>query len=77
MSLSGDQMVSMRAKLEKALISIEEVKGDYERAHVLEDELHQWCLELISTGEMSSEDCAFVAKMALKTKKIDFVRYCA
>lgn len=53
---------------------IKNFKGDYEAAHSKEDELHREVLKAISEGEENPEK---LAEEALKTREIDFARYCA
>lgn len=50
---------------------------DDERAHSLEDKLHKEVLLQIATGAIAGTTAAEVAAEALKTKQIDFTRYCA
>ena len=49
-------------------------RDDYEAAHSMEDTLHQDVLQVISDG---AENAVELAKAALKTKKIEFPRYCS
>lgn len=56
------------------LDNIEKSKGDYESAHGLEDNLYQKFVEHVSTTD---GDLGVMAKEILKSKEIDFPRYCA
>lgn len=51
------------------------IAGDDETAHAKEDELHQALLMAIADG--ACDDPAACAAEALKTKQIDFERWCA
>lgn len=53
---------------------IEEVKMDDERAHSMEDNLHQTVLKAVAEGASNADK---LAKEALKSLKIDFKRWCA
>ncbi len=55
--------------------AIEAVAGDDERAHIMEDELWEDVLTEIAEGK--SADDVGCAREALKTKRLDFARYCA
>lgn len=58
-----------------AAIAAAAVADDDESAHSMEDELHQDVLNAIA--ECQCEDPHKVAAEALKTKEIDFARWCA
>lgn len=53
---------------------IDASKGDYEGAHEMEDDLYQSVLKEVASGNQEAKE---MAREALKTKKIDFARYCA
>lgn len=62
-------------KVKEMVEDLKQIIGDDESAHAREDEIHQQTLEAISQGECFSPwECA---KEALKTKEIDFNRWCA
>ena len=66
--------------VKKAVVHIEEIKGDDESAHSHEDELHQAVLKEIASlnpHDDLSVDAIEMAKEALKTLDIDFSRWCA
>lgn len=54
---------------------IRKAVDDDERAHGLEDQLHQDVLRAIASGRMFNP--AALAAEALKTKTISFARWCA
>jgi len=54
---------------------INTLRGDDERAHIAEDNLHIDVLNAIAMGSCS--DAEACAKAALETLKIDFTRWCA
>ena len=57
---------------------IEDVAGDYEVAHIREDELYADILKAIANGEIHSiEEAKLLCAEALKTEQIDFARWCA
>jgi hypothetical protein len=62
--------------VERQVARIEHARGDDEVAHCLEDELHQDVLRAIAIGDHEDEPSA-LAEAALKTKAIDFSRWCA
>jgi hypothetical protein len=51
-------------------------RGDDERAHALEDSLHQDVLRAIALCDLDC-DPSVAASAALATTAIDFARYCA
>jgi len=53
---------------------IEAVAGDDERAHSMEDSLYEDVLRYMAT---LNHECSRLAVAALKTKEIDFERWCA
>lgn len=58
----------------KAVEYIEEIKGDDEVAHSMEDALRAEVLQAIADGHEDHQD---LATAALKTENIDFYRWCA
>ncbi len=54
---------------------IRQASADYESAHGFEDALHQRVLQSIASGKCDNP--VTFARAALKTKKIDFPRFCA
>jgi hypothetical protein len=64
------------ADVEREVARIESARGDDEIAHTLEDDLHQDVLRAIATGDHEDEPSA-LAEAALKTRAIDFSRWCA
>lgn len=58
-----------------AVKRVKNLAGDPEGAHCTEDDLYRELLASIADG--SCEDPAKCAKEALKTRKIDFPRWCA
>jgi len=63
-------------EIQEKIKIIEANKGNYEKAHELEDSLHTDVLLEIISGRLSKELCQTYAKEALKTKEIKFVRWC-
>lgn len=57
------------------LAQISEAAADDERAHSMEDELHQAVLRSIADG--SCDNPAHCAAAALTSLKLDFARWCA
>ena len=53
---------------------IDNIRHDDEAAHIKEDDLHQDVLQAIADG---AADPAALAREALKTKDLDFARWCA
>lgn len=51
-------------------------KGDYERAHGLEDAFYEQVFTLLAEGAIPEEFVAETARMALSTKELDFERLC-
>jgi hypothetical protein len=65
----------MPEDVKKMVAELKEIVGDDECAHGMEDTIHQTVLEEIAKGEcMSPGECA---REALKTKELDFNRWCA
>jgi hypothetical protein len=62
------------ADVEAKVEAIRAVRGDDERAHSDEDELHQLVLAVIARG---AANAAELAAAALKTTEIEFSRWCA
>jgi len=50
---------------------------DDERAHIEEDKLYHHILIAIAEKRLSLDEAAEICKEALKTKDIDFSRWCA
>jgi hypothetical protein len=66
----------MRAtEVNKIAAEIEHHKGDYERAHGMEDDLYINVLKAIA--EQRGDEPWRLAQEALKTQDIQFGRYCA
>lgn len=63
------------AEVEVEVARIREMAGDDEAAHGAEDDLWENVLRAIASGE--TKDAAGIAAAALKTKTIDFARWCA
>lgn len=61
----------------KRLQHIEEVKSDYEQAHVEEYDLKTSYLTSVSDGKYSLSEAIEVAKIVLQVEKIEFSRYFA
>lgn len=61
-------------QVELALKEIARVANDDERAHGMEDRLHQEVLQAIADG---APNAAELARLALKTSDINFARWCA
>lgn len=61
-------------QIEKRLEEIKASCEDYEHAHSEEDSLFEDVLKAIARGHQGAAE---LAKAALKSKKIDFTRYCA
>lgn len=61
--------------VEKALRRIKRIRADDETAHMDEDDLHVEVLEAIAAGECA--DPVALAREALKSREIDFARWCA
>ena len=61
--------------IQSAVKNIEKVKGDAEVAHSMEDEMYRMFVEWVSnTGTVEQTQ---MAKELLKTKEINFPRWCA
>lgn len=54
--------------------NINDCKGDFEMAHEMEDDLYKDVLKEVVAGNPEAQ---VMAREALKTKQIDFARYCA
>ena len=61
-------------EVKKTVNDIEESVVDFEGAHELEDDLYEAVLKEVVSGNPESKE---MAREALKTKQIDFARYCA
>ena len=64
------QVFEVRAEVAR----IAEMTGDPEAAHGAEDELWRGVLEAIATGNAQA---GYLAAEALKTRDLDFPRYCS
>ena len=68
---------------EQTLDALDEVKrlvakGDDEGAHGAEDDLQVLVLEFIQEGtDLTPENVRLLASLALRTKKLEFARWCA
>lgn len=49
-------------------------EGDYEEAHIAEDELRDFILQRIAKADMTIEQAKYLASLALETNNIDFTR---
>lgn len=63
-------------EIEVCVRAVCDARGDDERAHALEDRLHQDVLRAIALCELDC-DPSVAASAALATATIDFARYCA
>jgi hypothetical protein len=63
------------ADVQRLVEAIRERAGDDERAHSQEDDLHQEVLKQVAEG--APEPWCSLAREALRTKDIDFARWCA
>ena len=62
-------------EIKQRVRKIEEISGDYEAAHSMEDQLHRaFIVHISKTG---STEQAKMARAILKTDKMDFCRWCA
>ncbi|PEH04339.1 hypothetical protein CP356_05705 [Lactobacillus sp. UMNPBX5] len=61
-------------EVKKTVNDIKESVVDFEGAHELEDDLYEAVLKEVVSGNPESKE---MAREALKTKQIDFARYCA
>lgn len=61
-------------EVKKIVNDIKESVVDFEGAHELEDDLYEAVLKEVVSGNPESKE---MAREALKTKQIDFARYCA
>lgn len=61
-------------EVKKTVNDIEESVVDFEGAHELEDDLYEAVLKEVVSGNPEARS---MAAEALKTKLIDFARYCA
>ena len=64
-----------RYEIRKRIGEIAEQMDDDERAHGLEDDLYEFVLKTIAQG--NTDDSRGLCMEALKTKKMDFERWCA
>lgn len=58
------------------IADLAEMAGDAESAHSAEDQLHQGVLAIIANGE-HDDSAAALAREALKSRDLDFPRWCA
>lgn len=70
----GEEKVTVN-DVEREVARIRELRFDDESAHASEDDLWENTLRAIASGE--TDDPAGIAAAALKTKTIDFARWCA
>lgn len=61
-------------EVKKTVNDIKESVADFEGAHELEDDLYEAVLKEVAVGNPEAQA---MAREALKTKQIDFARYCA
>lgn len=64
-------------EIKKGIEYLEDVKDDFEEAHCHEDFLYRSFVEFISEGNFDKEELIEMAKELLKSKDIDFARWCA
>jgi hypothetical protein len=62
-------------EIERRVVEIARVAEDDERAHGMEDDLHQDVLASIANDNHSAKNCKRLAAAALKTKSIEFGRW--
>lgn len=67
-------MITTRDELHAAIDALEAVTADDEMAHSEEDRIHREVLEGIANG---APNPAGLAALALKTRELDFSRWCA
>lgn len=65
-----------KEEVEAAVEDIRKIAGDDEAAHGDEDELHCAVMQAIADGTWRDSPAA-LCRAALKTKEIDFARWCA
>ena len=65
------------AYIKAQLDVIDTGRGDYETAHINEDALREMVLNWIALGDDDAANLAELASLALRTKKIEFARWCA
>ncbi len=56
---------------------IENCKDDPETAHAEEDELRSWFIECVAADMYTKKECVDVGNIVIKTKDINFPRWCA
>lgn len=49
-------------------------REDHESAHIAEDQFHFDVLESIASGKLRGKACQELAKVAMKTRKLEFQR---
>lgn len=64
-----------RLEVRRKIGEIAESMDDPERAHGLEDDLYEFVLKAIASND--TDDARGLCLEALKTKKMDFERWCA
>lgn len=64
-------------EVRERVAEIRKVCDDAERAHSLEDALHQRVLNVIGYGRLGIKEQRALAREAMKTTKIEFPRYAA
>ena len=62
--------------VERIVALIERIKSDDEDAHGREDDLHRAVMEAIANGTWRDSPAA-LCRAALKTREIEFARWCA
>lgn len=62
------------SEVENMVRDINDCKDDFEMAHEMEDDLYKDVLKEVVAGNPEAQ---LMAREALKTKQIDFARYCA
>lgn len=62
------------AEVKDTVRNINDSKGDFEMAHDMEDDLYENVLKEVV---VNNPEARAMAREALKTKHIDFARYCA
>jgi len=65
-------------EIKERVQAIQECAGDYEIAHSKEDALYQDFIEFVATSkDLDIAEVQEKAAEVLKTKQIEFIRYCA
>lgn len=63
--------------IKQSLKDLEEIRGDDEIAHSVEDSMYQDFVEFISKGDFDKSELIEMAKELLKSQDINFSRWCA